>query len=72
VADVIARLVAALEPEDVVLGGGNAANLKDLPPRCRLGNNANAFAGGFRLWEQPAAPTTARRKAQRSRKAKGR
>lgn len=72
VADVIARLVAALEPEDVVLGGGNSANLKELPPRCRLGNNANAFAGGFRLWEQPAAPATARRKAQRSRKPKRR
>ena len=28
VKDVIARLVAALEPEDVVLGGGNVKNLK--------------------------------------------
>ena len=56
VADVIARLVAALEPEDVVLGGGNAENLKELPPLCRLGDNANAFAGGFRMWEPPAAP----------------
>jgi polyphosphate glucokinase len=48
--DVVARLVAAFEPDDVVLGGGNAANLAELPPRCRLGSNANAFAGGFRLW----------------------
>jgi polyphosphate glucokinase len=55
VADVIARLIAALEPEDVVLGGGNAAKLKELPPLCRLGSNANAFAGGFRLWDQPPA-----------------
>lgn len=61
VADVIERLVAALEPEDVVLGGGNSANLEDLPPRCRLGNNADAFAGGFRLWERTAAPGNARR-----------
>ena len=50
VADVVARLVAALEPDDVVLGGGNVRLLKGLPPGCRLGTNANAFAGGFRLW----------------------
>ena len=50
VADVVTRLVDALEPDDVVLGGGNAKELKELPPRCRLGDNANAFLGGFRLW----------------------
>ena len=50
VADVIARLAAALGPEDIVLGGGNAARLRDLPPRCRIGANTNAFPGGFRLW----------------------
>ncbi len=50
VGDVVARLTAALEPEDVVLGGGNAARLRDLPPRCRIGANTNAFPGGFRLW----------------------
>ncbi len=53
VADVVVRLTAAFEPDDVVLGGGNARLLKDLPPRCRLGANANAFTGGFRLWEAP-------------------
>jgi len=52
VADVVARLIAALEPDDVVLGGGNVKELKELPPNCRAGNNANAFIGGFRLWEQ--------------------
>ena len=52
VADVVARLIAALEPEDVVLGGGNAKRLKELPLGCREGNNADAFLGGFRLWEQ--------------------
>jgi polyphosphate glucokinase len=52
VADVVARLVAALEPEDVVLGGGNVHKLKKLPPGCRAGDNVNAFRGGFRLWEQ--------------------
>lgn len=51
VADVAARLIAALEPDDTVLGGGNAKNLDELPPHCRLGDNANAFLGGFRLWE---------------------
>jgi len=51
VADVVARLVAALEPDDVVLGGGNVKKLKELPPRCRAGENANAFKGGFRLWQ---------------------
>ena len=52
VKDVIARLVAALEPEDVVLGGGNVNNLKELPPGCRAGDNANAFVGGFRVWQR--------------------
>jgi len=52
VADVVARLTAALEPDDVVLGGGNAKRLKELPPGSRLGENANAFLGGFRLWEE--------------------
>jgi polyphosphate glucokinase len=55
VADVVARLSAALEPEYVVLGGGNADKLKELPPNARLGHNENAFAGGFRLWD-PDAP----------------
>jgi polyphosphate glucokinase len=48
--DVIARLTAAFDPDDIVLGGGNAAKLRDLPPRCRIGANTNAFPGGFRLW----------------------
>jgi len=50
--DVVARLIAALEPDDVVLGGGNVNNLSSLPPGCRAGDNANAFVGGLRLWEQ--------------------
>jgi polyphosphate glucokinase len=36
----------------VVLGGGNVKKLKKLPSGCREGNNANAFLGGFRLWEK--------------------
>jgi polyphosphate glucokinase len=47
----IKRLISALQVDDVVLGGGNAKKLKDLPPGCRKGENANAFIGGFRMWE---------------------
>jgi polyphosphate glucokinase len=55
VVDVIETLRAALEPEYVVLGGGNADKLKELPENVRLGDNENAFLGGFRLWD-PDAP----------------
>jgi len=51
VADVVEQLVAALEPDDVVIGGGNVKKLKKLPPGCRAGQNSNAFVGGLRLWE---------------------
>jgi polyphosphate glucokinase len=56
VADVVALLIAALEPDDVVLGGGNVKLLEKLPAGCRVGDNANAFAGGFRLWEKNVRP----------------
>src|SRR6516165_8233045 len=52
VADVVARLVAALEPDDVVLGGGNVKKLKELPSGSRAGDNDNAFLGGFRVWQK--------------------
>jgi polyphosphate glucokinase len=57
VADAVERLIAALEPEDVVLGGGNVHKLKKLPPGSRAGDNANAFLGGFRLWEKADGST---------------
>jgi polyphosphate glucokinase len=53
VEDVVARLRAAFQVDTVVLGGGNAKKLRGLPPGVRLGDNSNAFAGGFRLWEEP-------------------
>jgi polyphosphate glucokinase len=56
VEDVVERLMAALEPDYVVLGGGNVHKLKELPKGCRPGDNANAFRGGFRLWEEPGPP----------------
>ena len=55
VADVVARFFAALEPDDIVIGGGNVKKLDALPPHCRAGDNANAFRGGFRLWEKDSA-----------------
>jgi polyphosphate glucokinase len=51
VEEVVERLIAVLKPDDVVLGGGNAKKLKGLPPGTRLGDHANAFLGGLRLWE---------------------
>jgi len=64
VSDVVERLRSALEPDEVVLGGGNVHQLKKLPPGCRSGDNTNAFRGGFRLWEtgehstHPTSPST--------------
>lgn len=52
VADVTARLSAALEADEVVIGGGNAKLLKELPPGARAVNNGNAFIGGYRLWRR--------------------
>lgn len=49
--DVIAQLQAALEPDYVVLGGGNVRHLIELPEGVRRGDNRNAFAGGIRAWE---------------------
>src|SRR4030095_2044641 len=49
VEDVVARLIAAFEPDDVVLGGGNAVNLAELPARCRLRQQWNAVYARFRL-----------------------
>jgi polyphosphate glucokinase len=50
VADVTKRLEAALEVDDVVIGGGNAKFLRSLPSGARSGSNSQAFTGGFRLW----------------------
>ena len=50
VLETIAQLSAALLPDYVVLGGGNARDLGELPENCRLGHNEDAFRGGFRLW----------------------
>jgi len=69
VADVVKQLVAALEPDDVVLGGGNIHKLKVLPPGCRPGDNDNAFLGGFRLWQDvgPQRSSTGKHRRIRNR-----
>jgi len=54
VVDVVERLGAALQPDDIVLGGGNVKKLETLPEGCRAGSNAHAFEGGFRLWTKGA------------------
>jgi polyphosphate glucokinase len=66
VKDVIERLVAATEPEDVVIGGGNLVHLDKLPTGCRAGNNAYAFNGGFRMWDSAYGPNRGRAKAKKS------
>jgi polyphosphate glucokinase len=67
VADVVARFIAALEPDDTVIGGGNVRKLNALPPHSRAGDNANAFRGGFRLWGEdnalPRSVNSAKRQA---------
>jgi polyphosphate glucokinase len=54
VAEAVEELSAAIEPDLIVLGGGNATKLDQLPPKARLGSNSNAFTGGFRLWQADA------------------
>ena len=51
--DVVRRLKSAMQADYVVLGGGNARLIKKLPPGARLGDNSNAFRGGYRLWAEP-------------------
>jgi polyphosphate glucokinase len=61
VKDVIELFVAATEPDDVVIGGGNLVHLKKLPKGCRAGDNAYAFVGGFRIWDSAYAPVNGER-----------
>lgn len=54
VARVAAMFLEAFRVEYIVFGGGNSKRLDELPPNTRLGSNANAFKGGFRLWREPS------------------
>jgi len=52
--DVVTRLRAALQPDYIVIGGGNVDKLDTLPAEARRGDNTRAFEGGFRLWRDKA------------------
>ena len=56
--EVVERLSAAMQPDYVVIGGGGADELDELPPNARRGDNTSAFVGGFRLWDPHWAPRT--------------
>jgi polyphosphate glucokinase len=58
VEEVTVRLMYAVQADELVLGGGNAKLLTSLPPNARLGDNFNAFVGGFRMWGEQAPPVT--------------
>ena len=60
----VGRFTLALHPDEIVIGGGNAKKLKTMPPGCREGDNANAFAGGFRMWEGATPPIALRKPAK--------
>src|SRR6266481_6265790 len=62
VADVVTRLIAALGPDEAVIGGGSVGKLAALPPRTRAGDNANALRGGFLLWQEKKSHTAKRSK----------
>src|SRR5712691_529349 len=66
---VVEELSAALQADYVVIGGGNAKLLDGLPPNVRLGDNANAFRGGFVMWSAaagaPFAPPPVRAAGER-------
>lgn len=57
VLDIATRLRAALVCDYVLLGGGNAKLMKELPEGIILGANSNATDGGLKLWEQPTIPS---------------
>lgn len=72
VADIVDCLVKAFEVDYVVLGGGNARLLKQLPPHTRHGDNANAFTGGFRIWTDPRWKTLGLASSRRTGKSRQR
>jgi polyphosphate glucokinase len=59
VLDVIERLRAALVCDSVLLGGGNAKLMQNLPNHVALGANSNAIDGGIKLWQDVSNPATA-------------
>jgi polyphosphate glucokinase len=70
VAYMVERFAAAIHPDEIVIGGGNAKKLKALPPGCREVDNDNAFVGGFRLWHGAQAAGPVERRVRRATKGK--
>jgi len=69
VARIVELFMAATNADYVVIGGGNVRVLEELPPNTRRGSNANAFRGGFRLWDgEPSAARPARKKRPATRR----
>ncbi|MEO8345450.1 MAG: ROK family protein [Betaproteobacteria bacterium] len=66
--EVVELLTAAFQPDEVVLGGGNSRQLKELPPGCRLGDNDNAFVGGARMWPSAKLAAPARPRSRTAKK----
>jgi predicted NBD/HSP70 family sugar kinase len=62
---VVRDLSNALQPDYVMLGGGNVRKLKSLPPHSRRGNNRFSFRGGVRLWDEPPSRPSVRRSKRR-------
>ena len=60
VLEVVQLLEAAMICDTVLLGGGNAKFMKDLPSHVVVGSNENAIHGGFRLWEDPMGKKAAK------------
>jgi hypothetical protein len=54
VVEAVATLKSAFLADYVVLGGGNAKKMNELPPGCRRGGNHNAYFGGLRMWDDGA------------------
>jgi|SRR6185437_4870334 len=67
VAEVVEHLSKALEVDYVVLGGGNARLLKELPKGARLGDNQNAILGGLIIWEMTTALVLSQKYRMRAR-----
>ncbi len=65
VVKIAALLKAGLQAHEVVLGGGQTKKLKTVPEDLRIGSNANAITGGYRLWEQAPARLCAPRGSAR-------
>jgi predicted NBD/HSP70 family sugar kinase len=53
----VASLTDVFQADYVVLGGGNAKLIKELPAGARLGHNSTVFRGGYRLWNFEHVPT---------------